>query len=74
MRKDKSREVSTPAPEPAPTHTYQDLQHLEEYAPRFTVGEMATQVLALAYLSEEGTFFSVFVDSYADAMIERYTY
>lgn len=59
MKKEKLQEVSTPDPEPAPTHTYEELQYLEEYAPRFTVGQMATQVLALAYLSEEGTFLSL---------------
>ena len=66
MRKGKSRAVSTPDPELAPTHTYLYLQHLEEDPPKFTVGEMATQVLALAYLSEEGTSLSNRVYRYAN--------
>ena len=68
-KKGKSRAVVTP--EPAPTHTFQDLQHLEEDPPRFTVGEMATQVLALAYLSEEGTSLSFVIHYRTDKTIER---
>ena len=74
MKKGKSRAVSTPDPDPAPIHTYQDLQYVEEDPPRFTVGQMATQVLALAYHSEEGTSFPNFVDHYADMVIHRHPY
>lgn len=58
MRKGKLPAASTPDPESAPTHTYQDLEYLEESPPKFTAGQMATQVLSLAYLYEEGTSLS----------------